>query len=180
MSNFPPNSQSLKGLPVLRDVFRNNGTRKQRFSPKVRSPIVSRNPKRYLARKQQALGATPTTSTGLVGSLGFGGSLYRFDYVSSPASTVRRMLSHPAASDFCHISALLLGLQDSGRTVWGVPRPSPAPGECLRLTAHPHGDGWVAPVLQGQGQQLTMVVMTKLTPSQAGFYDYSEMVDLVI
>lgn len=47
----------------LHDVFRNNGTRKNNFSHKERSPIAFRNPKRCLARKQQALGATPTSST---------------------------------------------------------------------------------------------------------------------
>lgn len=46
--------------------------------------------------------------------------------------------------------------------------------------AYPRDGGWVAPVLKGQGQQITMIVMAKLTSSQAGSDDHGRMVDLVI
>lgn len=79
-----------------------------------------------------------------------------------------------------HLSTASGSLLDPGMTVWVGTSALPCTWEVSDSQAYPHGDGWVAPVSQGQGQQMTMVVMTKLTSSQAGSYDHSRMVDLVI
>lgn len=133
------------------------------------------------ARKRQALGATPTSSTMLSWWLASGtgwltwvwGPLYRFDYVK-PAGTAWRKNSPSCSLRFLpHLGTASGSVLGPVCPCEWAPQPSLHLGSVSDTHAYPHGDGWVAPVLQGQGQQITMVVMTKLTSSQAGSYDHS-------
>lgn len=128
----------------------------KKISPqKWEAPLCSGTPS-HLARKQQALGATPTSSSceGLVGSLGFGAhftDLIMSNQVALPGGKTRKSCS----LNFCHISALLQGLFWAQVCPGGwAPQPFPAPGRVSDPHACPHGDEWVAPVLQGQDRRL--------------------------